>query len=109
MNLASASSVAISLKLIGQRMYKEWMEADSIPESVEEVYEVCKRFFIHINAALARCDDHDLVIEQLAIELEEMEQYYQLEPFIADDLAMLLDIVRMSLEPELTVKHFEKA
>jgi hypothetical protein len=107
MELASASSVAISLKIVGTQLYQTWRSVAEAPMVVEELYEICKRYYSSINNALATSGDHECVVLMLLDELENLEAEPEMDTFIGDEIALLLDAVRLCLTPELTVAHFE--
>jgi hypothetical protein len=107
MELASASSVAISLKIVGTQLYQTWRAVAEAPIVVEELYEMCKRYHTGINTALATSGDHECVVLLLLDELENLEAEPDTDTFIGDEVALLLDSVRLCLTPKLTAAHFE--
>lgn len=106
MDLSSASSVALSLRIVGQQLSQTWNSQDDRPMCVEDLYEVCRRQYAQLTKALMTEDDHTAVVTDLLEELVEIRVSYGQEPAIEDEVALLLDSVRLSLKERLTVQDF---
>lgn len=107
MELSSASSVALTIRIVGHQLGQAWADSPDVPGTVEDLYDVCRRYFSAINNAIARYDDYLSVIAALLDELLEMKDSYGDDPNVGNELGMLVDAVTLSMTAELTVSHFQ--